>query len=188
MITLYVIRHGQTDWNIEGRMQGHTNIPLNKNGHNQAEIVANELKDVNFDIIISSPLDRALDTAKHVNTFKNAPIIINNKLIERSFGDLEGKTSADLSNIDFSIIDLLDYTKNYDKYNIETIQDLFIRMEEFVENIKKDYKDENKTILISTHNGIAQVLDVILKKLPKTTNLLDVSFKNCEYRRYLIND
>lgn len=188
MITLYVIRHGQTEWNTEGRMQGHTNVQLNQTGHEQAKIAAEELKDITFDIIISSPLDRAIDTAKHINAFKNVPIIINDKLIERSFGDLEGKTSADLSNINFSIMELLDYYKNYNKYNVETMKDLFIRMEEFIKNLKKDYHDENKTILISTHNGIAQVLDVILNKLPKTTNLLDVSFKNCEYRRYLIND
>lgn len=186
MITLYVIRHGQTTWNIEGKMQGHTNIPLNSVGHEQAEIAANELKDINFDIIISSPLDRALDTAKHVNGSKNTQIITDIRLIERSFGELEGRSSNDLQKINFSINELLDFSINYDKYNVETIQDLFDRVENFINDLKNNYQD--KTILVSTHNGIAQVLDIILNNLPKTTNLLDVSFKNCEYRRYLIND
>ena len=186
MITLYVIRHGQTDWNIQNRLQGSTDIPLNSTGHEQAKIAAKELENINFDIVISSPLERALDTAKHVNSSKYAELITDSRLIERCFGNLEGKTGEDLKQLNFSIIELLDYSINYNKYNVETVQDLFSRLENFIEYIKNNFK--NKTILISTHNGVAQVLDVILNNLPKTTNLLDVSFKNCEFRRYLIDE
>ena len=186
MITLYVIRHGETDWNIESRMQGHTDIPLNSNGHNQAQSAAKKLKDINFDLIISSPLSRAIDTANHINNSKDVPIITDTRIIERSFGDLEGKTNSVFSELGFSIHELLDYSINYDKYNIETLKALFSRIELFIDDIKSKY--QNKTILVSTHNGIAQVMDIILNNLPKTTNLLDVSFKNCEYRRYVINE
>lgn len=186
MITLYVIRHGETDWNIQARMQGHTDIPLNTTGQKQAQIAAKELKNLHFDLIISSPLSRAIDTAKYINASKNTQIITDERIIERSFGDLEGKTNSIFSELGFSIQELLDYSTNYDKYNIETVKDLFTRIELFINDIKEKYP--NKTILISTHNGIAQVMDIILNNLPKTTNLLDVSFKNCEHRRYVIYD
>ena len=186
MITLYVIRHGQTDWNIENRLQGSTDIPLNDVGIKQAQESALKLKNIYFDFIISSPLKRAFETANQVNKYHNVEILSDNQLKERFFGDLEGKTTEDLNNMNFSIHPLLDYNDNCDKYNVEKIQDLFSRMENFILDIKNKY--QNKTILISTHNGIAQVLDVILNNLPKTTNLLDVGFKNCEYRRYIINE
>lgn len=186
MITLYVIRHGQTDWNIQNRLQGSTDIPLNSTGILQAQESAFKLKNIYFDFVISSPLKRAFETAKEVNKYHDVEILLNDQLKERFFGDLEGKTTEDLNAMGFSIHPLLDYYKNCNSYNVETIQDLFFRIENFVNDLKKQY--DNKTILISTHNGIAQVLDVILNKLPKTTNLLDVGFKNCEYRRYIINE
>ena len=186
MLNLYVVRHGQTDWNIQTRMQGRTDIPLNSTGIKQAQETALALKDIPIDFIISSPLKRALDTANYINFYKNVPILIDERIIERSFGELEGKTKDDLSNFHVTINELLDYSLNYSIYNIENIHNLFMRTELFINEIKNTNADKN--ILISTHNGVAQTLDIILNKLPKTTNLLDVSFKNCEYRRYIIND
>ena len=69
MITLYVIRHGQTDWNIENRLQGSTDIPLNDVGIKQAQESALKLKNTYFDFIISSPLKRAFETANQVNKY-----------------------------------------------------------------------------------------------------------------------
>lgn len=185
-MNIYVVRHGQTDWNVEHRMQGHTNVPLNLLGINQAKNVAIDLKDIPFDIIISSPLSRALDTANFINEYKNVPILTDERIIERCFGDLEAKTKEAFNDFGCTINDLLNYSLNYNKFKIEPIQDLFARVKDFINDIKVKYNDKN--ILIATHNGVAQVLDIILNNLPKTTNLLDVSFRNCEFRRYEIND
>ena len=59
---LYIIRHGETPWNAEGRLQGQTDIPLNENGIRLAKITGEALKDVPFDFAISSPLKRARQT------------------------------------------------------------------------------------------------------------------------------
>ncbi len=64
---LYIVRHGETDHNINKIIQGHLNTPLNSNGIIQAQKIANRLKDINFDIIYSSDLSRAKTTAEEIN-------------------------------------------------------------------------------------------------------------------------
>lgn len=61
---IYIVRHGQTDWNLEGRYQGRTDIDLNETGIKQAEKIRQELKSVKFDKVFSSPLKRAYKTAQ----------------------------------------------------------------------------------------------------------------------------
>lgn len=179
---LYVIRHGQTDWNLENRIQGHTDTKLNETGRRQAQEIAEKFKNINLDLIISSPLSRALDTAQIINQYKKLPIVLNANLKERCFGDFEGKT--DLSAYNCDINTLLDYHLNYSENSIEPIQDLFTRVKNFIEYCKHTYP--NKSILISTHGGICQALECILLKLPLETNLQTLSLKNCEYRRYVL--
>ena len=70
-MNLYLVRHGQTDWNIQGRIQGSTDIELNSTGLNQAQKTAELLKNIDFDVIYSSPLKRTVDTAKIINTYHN---------------------------------------------------------------------------------------------------------------------
>jgi broad specificity phosphatase PhoE len=61
---IYVVRHGQTDWNLEGRFQGRIDIPLNEKGKNQAKKTKEKLEGIEFDKVFSSPLKRALETAQ----------------------------------------------------------------------------------------------------------------------------
>ena len=85
-MNLYVIRHGNTDWNLESRMQGQTNIKLNEIGIEQANKVRKIIEEKNIDLIISSPLDRAKQTAEIINQNMNKPIEYNDKIMERKFG------------------------------------------------------------------------------------------------------
>ena len=86
----YIFRHGETNWNLEHRCQGHTNIPLNENGLVQAGALAERLLGISLDVIVSSDLDRALETGKTVATKKNIPLIIDPRLREMSYGEAEG--------------------------------------------------------------------------------------------------
>ncbi len=86
----YIFRHGETDWNIERRCQGHTNIPLNQNGLAQAMALAERLSGIHLDIIVSSDLDRALVTGKTVADKKAIPLIVDPRLRETHFGKAEG--------------------------------------------------------------------------------------------------
>jgi len=87
----YFIRHGETDWNKEYRAMGHTDIPLNQNGLEQALIAADCLQDMKFDRIISSPLSRALKTAQIIAEKSGTPIHIVEEFKECSWGILEGQ-------------------------------------------------------------------------------------------------
>lgn len=85
---IYIIRHGQTDWNINGRYGGRIDVPLNEYGIEQAKQIREELKNINFDVVFSSPLIRAYTTAQIVC---DIDIIKDDRIIERSNGDLEGR-------------------------------------------------------------------------------------------------
>lgn len=95
MTNVYFLRHGETDWNLEGRTQGRTDIPLNHNGELQAKESGAALKDKKIDVIITSPLKRAKKTAEIVQEQLNVDLIEREAFIELSFGDAEGMTLAE---------------------------------------------------------------------------------------------
>ena len=97
---IYLLRHGETDWNREGLLQGHTDIPLNENGRQQMRETAQKLKDlhVKMDVILSSPLHRARESARIAAERLGYPvndIVVEPMLIERGFGAGEGMTFAE---------------------------------------------------------------------------------------------
>lgn len=85
------IRHGETDWNRSGRFLGRTDVPLNANGKSQAYSAAHFLSSQRVDRIVSSPLSRALDTAKIIEDHIKKPLHIEDRLTECDFGNLEGQ-------------------------------------------------------------------------------------------------
>lgn len=90
---IYLLRHGETDWNREGLLQGHTDISLNENGRRQVEDTVRKLCGLEMDYIVSSPLKRALESAKIAASGLHYPkerIVVEEMLIERSFGEGEG--------------------------------------------------------------------------------------------------
>src|SRR5690625_4520736 len=96
MTKIYLVRHGETDWNIKGIIQGQTNIPLNKTGEIQARECGEYFKNKPVDAIISSPLMRAKKTTQLINQTLNLPIIYEDRLKERYFGIAEGKSNIEL--------------------------------------------------------------------------------------------
>lgn len=90
---IYLIRHGETDWNLEGRLQGREDIPLNETGVLQANICGQALKGMDIGAIIISPLSRARKTAEIIAGYVGlSELIVDNRLIERDFGELSGST------------------------------------------------------------------------------------------------
>jgi 2,3-bisphosphoglycerate-dependent phosphoglycerate mutase len=87
---LFLFRHGETDWNREGRLQGHTDTPLNSNGLAQAAALAERLRDRRLDAVVSSDLARALSTARIVAEALGVPLIAEQGLREVSVGRAEG--------------------------------------------------------------------------------------------------
>ena len=109
IIEVYIVRHGQTDYNLLGRIAGRIDVPLNDKGKQDAYDVKEKLKDIKFDKVYSSPLMRAYETA---NIITNLPIIKDKRIIERDNGELEGRLKSE-------IIDMPDFNDpNETKYNI----------------------------------------------------------------------
>ena len=127
---ILLTRHGQTEWNVLKKVQGKVDIELNATGIKQAEETALKLKNTAIDIIISSPLKRARQTAEIINKETNLPIIIDERISERDFGEFEGKNRNE-----FSFEDFWSYKKaeNYEK--AEKIQDFFERIYNFMTNL-----------------------------------------------------
>ena len=151
---LYVIRHGETDWNKDHLLAGRTDIPLNDRGRKLAECTSEGLKDVSFDLCISSPLRRAAETAKIVLNNSEIPVIFDDALIEISFGDYEGrKCQDDNRNV------LLDEYNMFKDHPLEfkgmphgeSIRDVIKRAGKAFERITTKPEYQDKTILISTH-------------------------------------
>lgn len=146
------VRHGQTDWNIDGRMQGRENIPLNQAGLNQAKFTALGIKKacdmtgVVFDKVISSPLLRASVTGEMISKEINCPTFFcDERIIERDFGELSGKKYDHNSQ---AIVNDVDSCPT-----LEKVQSLVSRVNDFI----KDYGSEKENILVVTHGAITRI-------------------------------
>ncbi|MCL2586785.1 MAG: histidine phosphatase family protein [Firmicutes bacterium] len=153
---IYFIRHGQTDWNKAGRLQGRTNNPLNETGIKQVTNTRESLEKlgVKFDLCFSSPLVRAVQTAKGVY---DGEVFLDNRLLERDFGDAEGATGTWAQYMDF-------YTPPNDRktYNSESVEEFQARIYSFYEEIKKKHAD--RTVLVVAHGGVAFISRGYFKK------------------------
>lgn len=93
---VYLTRHGQTEWNIERRLQGRGNSPLTEAGIERAKELRERVKDMNIDVIYSSPIERALDTANIIKGHKDIEVITDDGLMEMCFGDYEGRRTDEV--------------------------------------------------------------------------------------------
>ncbi len=180
---IFVIRHGQTNYNVKHLFQGHIDIPLNNVGIKQSKETALKFQNVKIDLILVSPLKRALQTAEYIQDITQSPIFIEDRLIERCFGNMEGHENRE----DWNIQMMLDYEKNYKKENIEPIQDFFQRVYMCLDDITKKYKD--KTIVLVTHGAVSQPIECYFKGMPCNKDFEHfepLTLKNCEVREYYI--
>src|SRR6478735_1378733 len=101
MTTLLLVRHGETDWNAEGRLQGHTDRPLSDYGRRQAQELAGELEDEELKAIYSSDLVRARGTAEIVGERLGLPVVLDVDLREKDWGAWEGLSAVERDRVEF---------------------------------------------------------------------------------------
>ena len=101
MTTLLLVRHGETDWNAEGRLQGHTDRPLNDHGRRQAKELAERLAGEGADAIYASDLSRAKETAEILGARLGLPVVIDADLREKNWGNWEGLTGDERIHVEF---------------------------------------------------------------------------------------
>ena len=100
MTTLLLVRHGETDWNAAGRLQGHTDRPLNEYGRSQAEALAERLAGDVIDAVYASDLARARETAGIVAARLGLPVAVHADLREKNWGNWEGLTAAERERVE----------------------------------------------------------------------------------------
>lgn len=153
---IYVVRHGETDWNKVKRLQGRSNTHLNEIGRSLAKITGEALKEIPFTKCYSSPLSRAYETAQLVLGERDIPIIPEERLAEISFGIYEGMISAkdgyEIPDPDFSYF-FTAPEKYHHPEGGESIESLCKRTTEFLRELVENPDLEEETILISTHGA-----------------------------------
>ena len=180
---LYIMRHGETDWNIMHKLQGRTDVPLNEIGIAKAESAREKYQDVHFDLCYCSPLFRARKTAEIVLRGRNVPIITDDRLLEMSFGIYEGMDySFDAPRHPVDII-----FKAPEKYIVpveggENFQALFLRTGEFLKDIVEPQLGMGKDILIVGHAAMNSSIICRLKNIP-IKDFWSARMENCELVR-----
>ena len=170
MKTLYIVRHGETEWNKIGRYQGITNVPLNENGIAQAKACGNALKDIHFDRILSSDLSRALVTAETIRGNRQLEIKTDERLREINFGDWEKLLFTEIEERWPGLIDQMYRRPDIVKVpNGESFQEVQDRAWSAISDFLNE-NNEDETILITCHGG---TIRTILCKL------LDISISHC---------
>lgn len=166
---LYIIRHGRTDWNDRHKLQGRTDIPLNDEGRLSAQKAAEEYKTIHFDICYSSPLIRARETAEILLAGRDIPIITDERLTEMSFGCFEGVENS-FQQPDCPINALYFHPEEYtpQKDGGESLEELFARTGEFLDEVALPQVKEGKDVLIVGHGAmnssiISRVLNTPLR-------------------------
>lgn len=173
---LYVVRHGQTDWNLKNKIQGQVDISLNENGIKEAYVLKDLLDDVTFYKIFSSPLLRARRTAEIISSSR-IPISIDYRIIERDFGEFEGLTKDDFDSSSFWNYS---YDSNYEK--AENLKHLLDRVYSFLDEYKQIYEKNN--VLLVTHAGIIPAICCYFKGIPEDNNLFTYHFKTGEIIKF----
>ena len=166
-----LVRHGETDFNKEGKIQGLSNNLLNDTGRRQCRDLRMRLSDQHFDFCYMSPLARTVETAM-ILIGDRVEMIPDKRLIERDMGDIEGN-SREL----YAVDKFWDYSLNSGDQNIEKIQDIFERCRDFLDYVIK--KHPGKDILIVSHGAPVRAMHHILRKSNLTGNLRDINIKNC---------
>ena len=178
---IYVLRHGQTDWNAKHLFQGRADeCGLNKDGITQASKARDEIRDLVFDAIISSPLKRAQQTAKIVSEGRKEKYILDQRLAERSYGDFEGKDYSVCPSYDV----LWDYKiKDTSRLgNVEPVEEVFNRVGELIEDLKRQFPDG--TVLLVCHGGIFKAVHYYINGFDEETDLLGFHVGNCQIGQY----
>ncbi len=150
--TLGLLRHGQTDWNIEFRLQGITDVPLNATGLAQAHAAAGRINGSDWDALLASPLSRALDTARIVHRVSGIAVdgvLVDEILLERSFGEAEGELYADWK-----------AKHTGDPLGAESREALTARVQSFLASVASTYRGQ-RVLAVSHGAFIREVLDVV---------------------------
>lgn len=175
-----LVRHGQTEENYSGKIQGMLNSCLSDTGRRQCQKLRQKLGQFSFDVCYMSPLLRTVETAM-ILIGDRVEMVPDKRIIERDMGELEGKDRSY-----YDVYKYWNYEINCGDLGIEKVQDIFIRCQDFLEYIIK--KHAGGHVLVVTHGAPFRALRHLLLQHPLKGSLLDAMIDNCYYQEFVIDE
>ena len=185
MTTLILVRHGETDWNVQHRWQGHSDTPLNDAGRSQAGRLAAELDRV--DAVYSSDLSRARETAEILAERIGLEVRLDSRLRERSFGAWEGLTTEEIET---------SFPEEQRRWraglgrgapDAEPFESFAARVGDFVDDVGRRHVDEE--VLVVAHGGTIRVVHALATGLDYVRDHGSIpAVANCHPSRYAVRE
>lgn len=169
-LRLYLVRHGQTIWNSQRRMQGWENSDLTEKGIYEAKSLGRRLEDIEFDAVYSSPIGRALETAEYITGLHRDQIIKKDGFKEMAFGKWEGLEFDKLEGEDrIQYNNLWNDPESYESIGGENFQEVVQRLEKDLYEIINRHQGEE--ILLVSHGVLIRILTSLILRKEKLKNL-----------------
>lgn len=165
MARLYLTSHGETEWKVEGRLQGRQNSLLTKMGREQAGWLANKMSELPLDLIISSPSPRTVETAEIIREQREIPIVQDEHFLEMNIGQWDGLLKEDIEKYEPERFRA--FCEQPHLFKADTGEDYYQvreRVLPWLKHILSDYKNQN--ILIVSHNIVLKVILGYFEKKP----------------------
>jgi len=193
MFEIYFVRHGETEWNIKGILQGSKNSHLTEKGKAQAYKLRDKLEGIHFEGIYTSPLQRAYETAEILRGHKDEAFYVVDDLREMSFGEMEGIPKTEFRALQPEAYnnlwnDPLSY--NPEAFKGERFQDVDKRIMDFMKKLVVNHPEGGKFLVISHGMTLKMIFSHIWKHdldkfwndpVPENTSVTTVSYKNNEF-------
>ena len=182
---VYVTRHGESQWNVEEKVQGATDTPLTDRGREQARKLALQIRDNNpgIDLIIGSTLSRADETARIISEITGIPREREPRLIEQNFGEFEGHEWKKHPGMFHEAKKQFAYDYNGGESMLRLGQRIFNLLDDIHERMIR----ENKTFLLVTHGGIVRMINAYFNS-ETNEEFSSTSIGNCELREFRFPD
>lgn len=172
---IYVARHGQTQWNLENRVCGRTDLPLTESGLAQAELLAEKAEKMGLEMIIVSPMLRARQTAAPVAKRCGIPVYVDDRLIEQDYGVFEGVDRRDPG----FLANKRQYAFRYP--GGESMMDVAHRVYGLLEELPQKYPD--KRVLLVCHGGVCRLIRTYFEDMTNE-EFFHYSEENGAFREY----
>lgn len=174
---IYVARHGQTQWNRENKVCGRTDQPLTEVGLEQAQLLARRTENLKIDVILSSPMLRARQTAEPAAELHGLEVLVDDRLIEQNYGIYEGVSRQDPG----FLANKRHFAVRYPQG--ESMMDVAYRVYGLLEEIKANYAGKN--VLLVCHGGICRVIRTYFEDMTNEA-YFGYSEENAAVRDYIV--
>ena len=178
-MNLYVVRHGEVPSNLSDIICKRTDEKLTPKGIEQAQKIGKELAETKFDVVFSSPVERATETTEYVAP--NANIIYDSRLTERGLGSLVGKKWNEINKNTWNSTDT-----EVTPEGAETLLSGLNRTKDFLNDIHEKYKGKN--VLVVTHNFVSKCIWALEENITDKNQLMNYVHPNGEIKKYINTD